>query len=146
MAGLKKKRRIQLIVAGFVLMAGAVALIGYAMQESIQFFRSPSQIAEAPPSPNETFRIGGLVEEGTLVKSGETVRFSVTDGGAAVPVAFTGILPDLFAEGQGMIATGKLVAGTFQATEILAKHDEDYLPKEVADALKEQGVYQPASQ
>ncbi|MCP5088503.1 MAG: cytochrome c maturation protein CcmE [Rhodobacteraceae bacterium] len=146
MAGLKKKRRIQLIVVGFVLLALAAVLIGYAAKDGIEFFRSPSQVAETPPSPNETFRIGGLVAEGSLVKSGETARFTVTDGGASVPVSFTGILPDLFGEGQGMIATGKLVDGTFQATEILAKHDEDYLPKEVADALKEQGVYQPTSE
>ena len=76
------------------------------------------------------------------MSNGKTVTFSVTDGGATVPVAYTGILPDLFGEGQGMVATGSLVTGTFQATEILAKHDESYMPKEVIDALKEQGVYQ----
>ncbi len=144
MAGLKKKRRIQLIVAGFVFLAAAATLIGYAAKDGIEFFRSPTQVAEGPPLPSETFRIGGLVQDGSLVKSGKTVNFVVTDGGASVPVTFTGILPDLFNEGQGMIATGKLVDGTFQATEILAKHDEDYLPKEVAEALKEQGVFQPS--
>lgn len=120
----------------------ATGLIGYAMRDGINFFRSPSQVAEAPPPATETFRLGGLVEDGSLVRGqGETVTFRVTDGGAAIPVAFTGVLPDLFGEGQGMIGTGKLVNGTFVATEILAKHDETYMPKEVVDALKEQGVY-----
>ncbi len=144
--GLKKKRRIQLIFAAFVFLGLATVLVGYAMRDGISYFRSPSQVAEAPPGPNEVFRIGGLVEEGSLIRGqGKTVNFAVTDGGAVVKVAFTGILPDLFDEGQGMIATGKLVEGTFQATEILAKHDEDYMPKEVADALKEQGVFVPAN-
>ncbi len=142
MKGLKKKRRIQLIVVAFVALAGATGLIGYAMQDGINFFRSPSQIAEKPPAPSEVFRIGGLVEEGTLVRGqGETVTFSVTDGGASVPVRFTGVLPDLFGEGQGMVGTGRLIDGTFVASEILAKHDENYMPKEVVDALKEQGMY-----
>ena len=143
MIGLKKKRRIQIIVLAFVALAGSTALIGYAMQDGINFFRSPSQIAADPPTPSEVFRIGGLVAEGSVQRgNGETVTFAVTDGGATVPVAYTGILPDLFGEGQGMVATGSLVTGTFQATEILAKHDESYMPREVIDALKEQGVYQ----
>ena len=142
MIGLKKKRRIQIIVLAFVALAGSTALIGYAMQDGINFFRSPSQIAADPPTPSEVFRIGGLVEAGSVQRgNGETVTFAVTDGGATVPVAYTGILPDLFGEGQGMVATGSLITGTFQATEILAKHDESYMPKEVIDALKEQGVY-----
>jgi cytochrome c-type biogenesis protein CcmE len=144
MIGLKKKRRIQIIALAFVALAGSTALIGYAMQDGINFFRSPSQIAADPPTPSEVFRIGGLVEAGSVKRgNGETVTFAVTDGGATVPVAYTGILPDLFGEGQGMVATGSLVTGTFQATEILAKHDESYMPKEVIDALKEQGVYKP---
>jgi len=144
--GLKKKRRIQLIVIGFVLMGVATALIGYGFKDGIEFFRSPSQVAQKAPPPNETFRIGGLVEEGSLVKDGHTARFIVTDGGASVPVVFTGILPDLFTEGTGMIGTGKLVNGVFEAREILAKHDENYMPKEVVDALKEQGIYQPSAE
>ena len=146
MAGLKKKRRIKLVIVGFVLIVVASVLVGFGFREGVAFFRSPSQVAEAAPGPSEVFRIGGLVEEGTLVRQGETVTFAVTDGGASVPVVFTGILPDLFSEGTGMIATGTLVNGTFQATEILAKHDENYMPKEVMDALKEQGVYQPNSE
>lgn len=143
MKSLKKKRRIQVIVLAFVALAVSTALIGYAMRDGINFFRSPSQVAEAPPTENEVFRIGGLVEEGTLVRGqGETVTFAVTDGGASIPVAYTGVLPDLFGEGEGMVGTGRYVNGVFQATEILARHDETYMPAEVIDALKEQGVYQ----
>ena len=143
MKGLKKKRRIQVILVAFAALALATTLIGYAMQDGINFFRSPSQVMAEPPRPTEVFRIGGLVEEGSLIRGqGAVIRFSVTDGGATVPVTFTGVLPDLFEEGQGMIGTGSYVDGTFQAAEILAKHDETYMPKEVVDALKEQGVYQ----
>ncbi|MFD1341369.1 cytochrome c maturation protein CcmE [Litorisediminicola beolgyonensis] len=143
MKSLKKKRRVQVIALAAVALIGATALIGYAMRDGINFFRSPSQVAETPPPPSEVFRIGGLVEEGSLTRGqGEAIRFRVTDGGATVPVVYTGVLPDLFGEGQGMVGTGRLVDGTFEASEILAKHDETYMPKEVIDALKEQGVYQ----
>lgn len=143
MRGLKKKRRIQIIIVAFVALAVSTALIGYGLRDGINFFRSPSEVAAEPPAPNEVFRLGGLVEEGTLLRGqGETVTFTVTDGGASIPVSYTGVLPDLFDENQGMIGTGTLVNGTFVATEILAKHDEDYMPKEVMDALKEQGVYE----
>lgn len=143
MKNLKKQRRIQVILLTFAALIISVALIGYAMQDGINFFRSPSQVAEAPPEPNELFRIGGLVVEDSLVRGqGKTVRFSVTDGGATIPVTFTGVLPDLFKENEGMIGTGHYVNGVFEATDILAKHDETYMPKEVVDALKEQGVYQ----
>ena len=142
MKSLKKQRRIQVIAVAVVALIASTALIGYAMRDGINFFRAPSQVIAEPPGPNEVFRIGGLVEEGTLVRGeSETVRFSVTDGGASVPVTFTGVLPDLFEENQGMVGTGSYVNGVFQATEILAKHDETYMPKEVVDALKEQGVY-----
>ena len=143
MKGLKKKRRIQVIAVATVALAISTALIGYAMRDGINFFRSPSQIAEAPPAPDEVFRIGGLVEDGSLLRgNGETIRFRVTDGAASVDVAYSGVLPDLFGEGEGMVGTGRYVEGTFVATEILAKHDETYMPTEVVDALKEQGVYQ----
>lgn len=143
MKSLKKQRRIQIIVLAVVALALSTALIGYAMRDGINFFRAPSQIIAEPPEPTEVFRIGGLVEEGTLIRGqGETVQFSVTDGGESVPVVFTGVLPDLFEENQGMVGTGSYVNGVFEATEILAKHDETYMPKEVVDALKEQGVYQ----
>ena len=145
MKGLKKQRRIQIIIAAMVALVVSTGLIGYAMRDGINFFRSPSQVVEEPPAPNEVFRIGGLVEEGTLVRGqGDTVTFSVTDGGASVPVSFAGVLPDLFAENQGMVGQGRYIDGVFQASEILAKHDETYMPKEVVDALKEQGVFQHA--
>ncbi len=143
MAGLKKKRRIHLIVIGMVLLTASSALIGFALKDGIEFFRSPTQIAENRPGPNERFRVGGLVEVDSVVRGeGEEITFIVTDGNEMVNVSYTGILPDLFGEGQGVVATGKLVADTFVATEILAKHDENYMPKEVIDALKEQGVYE----
>ena len=142
MRGLKKKRRIQVILVAVVALALSTAMIGYAMRDGINFFRSPSQVVEAPPGPSEVFRIGGLVEKGSLIRGeGTTVSFRVTDGGASVPVTFTGVLPDLFGEDEGMVGMGRLVGGVFEATEILAKHDETYMPKEVVDALKEQGVY-----
>ena len=146
LTSLKKKRRIQIVALAAVALVISTALIGYAMRDGINFFRSPSQVAEEPPAPNEVFRIGGLVEEGSLVRGqGETISFRVTDGGASVPVTYTGVLPDLFEENQGMVGTGRYVNGTFEASEILAKHDETYMPKEVVDALKEQGVYQESA-
>lgn len=148
MKGLKKQRRIQIILLAFLAVTVATALVGYAMRDGINFFRSPSQVLEQPPGPGEVFRIGGLVEEGSLVRGqSETVTFRVTDTNASVPVTFTGILPDLFEEGQGMVGTGSMQGDTFVATEILAKHDESYMPKEVIDSLKEQGVYvEPAKE
>ncbi|MDW3184414.1 MULTISPECIES: cytochrome c maturation protein CcmE [unclassified Roseobacter] len=143
MKSLKKQRRIQVIAVAVVALTLSTALIGYAMRDGINFFRAPSQIVAEPPGPSEVFRIGGLVEEGSIVRGqGETIRFSVTDGGAVVPVTYTGVLPDLFEENQGMVGTGRYIDGVFEAHEILAKHDETYMPAEVVDALKEQGVYQ----
>ncbi|KIN61339.1 Cytochrome c-type biogenesis protein CcmE [Sulfitobacter noctilucae] len=142
MKSLKKQRRIQVIAVAVIALIGSTALIGYAMRDGINFFRAPSQIMAEPPAANEVFRIGGLVEEGSLVRGeSETVSFSVTDGGASVPVTYTGVLPDLFEENQGMVGTGRYINGVFEATEILAKHDETYMPTEVVDALKAQGVY-----
>lgn len=139
--GLKKRRRIQLIGVGASMLALATALVGYGMRDGIEFFRSPSQLAGDPPREGERFRLGGLVEEGTVVRGdGHEVRFIVTDGGAALAVTFAGILPDLFREGQGVIATGRMEGEVFVASEILARHDESYMPKEVADALREQGL------
>lgn len=141
--GLKKQRRVQIILLAFTAMIGATALIGYGMRDGINFFRSPSQVLSEPPKPGEVFRLGGLVEEGSVQRGqSETIEFRVTDTNVTVPVRFTGVLPDLFGEGQGMVGTGQMEGDTFVATEILARHDETYMPKEVADALKEQGVYQ----
>ena len=144
MRGLKKTRRIQIIAIAIVALAGSTLLFGYAMRDGINFFRSPSQVAEAPPAPSEVFRIGGLVEEGSLVRdAGTQVSFRVTDGGASIPVTYDGILPPLFNEGEGMVGLGRFDGTTFAATEILARHDETYMPREVIDALEEQGVYRP---
>ena len=143
MKSLRKKRRIQILVAAALALVLAGVLIGYGFRDGINLYRSPSQLATEPPRRDEVFRLGGLVEAGSLVRGqGETVTFRVTDGGATVPVRFTGVLPDLFAEGQGMIGTGQMEGDTFVATEILAKHDESYMPREVIDSLKEQGVYE----
>jgi cytochrome c-type biogenesis protein CcmE len=144
MAGLKKQRRIQLIVIGFVCLFAGFGVIYWAAGDALQYFYSPSEIAEKRPADGQIIRIGGLVEVGSMKKSGNQADFVVTDGGATIRVTFVGILPDLFTEGQGMIATGTLEEGTFIAQEILAKHDEEYMPKEVADALKKQGIFKPA--
>ncbi|MDB4197835.1 cytochrome c maturation protein CcmE [Ascidiaceihabitans sp.] len=142
MKSLKKQRRIQVIAIMAVALVLSTVLIGYALRDGINFFRSPSQVVEDPPSSSEVFRIGGLVEVGSLVRGqGETIQFVVTDGGASVPAIYSGVLPDLFEENQGMVGTGRLINGVFEATEILAKHDENYMPTEVIDALKAQGVY-----
>ncbi len=143
MRGLKKQRRIQIVMLAIVALAFSAGLIGYAMRDGINFFRAPSDVADAPPPPTEVFRIGGLVAEGTLLRGqGETITFEVTDGGASIPVSYTGVLPDLFGEGEGMVGTGSYVDGVFLATEILARHDETYMPAEVIEALQAQGVYQ----
>ena len=142
MKSLKKQRRIQVIAVMAVALTLSTVLIGYALRDGINFFRSPSQVAEAPPGPTEVFRIGGLVEVGTLKRGqGETIEFTVTDGGASIPATYAGVLPDLFEEGQGMVGTGRYINGVFEASEIFAKHDENYMPSEVIDALKAQGVY-----
>lgn len=139
---LKKRRRIQVLWMAGVSLSLVLALLWFLPDDSFQFFRSPSEVAEAPPPPNERFRIGGLVSENSIIRGqGEQVSFSVTDGGATIPVVYTGILPDLFEEGQGMVAQGNYINGRFEAVEILAKHDETYMPSEVIDALKAQGVY-----
>src|SRR6056297_1005128 len=143
MKSLKKKRRIQVIGVAVLALILSTAMIGYAMRDGINYFRSPSQVMAEPPQSSEVFRIGGLVEDGSLRRGeGTQVRFRVTDGGASVPVEYTGVLPDLFEEGQGMVGLGSFDGQTFRATEILAKHDEEYMLKEVVDALKEQGIYE----
>lgn len=143
MKSLKKRRRVQILIAASLALVLAAVLIGYGFRDGINLYRSPSQMAEEPPAAGEVFRLGGLVEVGTLMRgASETVSFNVTDGGASIPVRFTGVLPDLFAEGQGMIGTGRMEGGIFVASKILAKHDENYMPREVIDSLKEQGVYE----
>ena len=141
MAGLRKKRRMQMVGVAALFIALAAGLVIYAGRDAFEFFRSPSDIASDPPRPGERFRLGGLVKEGSWQR-GETHQFVITDLNADFPVAFKGIMPDLFEEGQGTIVTGVIEDGVFRASEVLAKHDETYMPREVIDSLKEQGVYQ----
>ncbi len=145
MKSLKKKRRIQILIAAGVALVLAVALIGYGFRDGINLYRSPSQLAEATPDPDEYFQLGGLVKEGSITATdGVAFDFVITDGVAEVPVSYVGRdpAPDLFTEGQGTIAKGYFREGRFQADDLLAKHDETYMPKEVMDTLKETGVYQ----
>jgi cytochrome c-type biogenesis protein CcmE len=143
MKSLKKKRRIQVIIASACLLAFSTGLIGFALRDGINLFRAPSQVVADPPLATEVFRLGGLVKDSSLVRgTGLEVNFKVTDGTADIAVRYSGVLPDLFTENQGMIATGRYRDGVFEASEILAKHDEDYMPKEIIEALREQGVYQ----
>ncbi|MCA2010560.1 cytochrome c maturation protein CcmE [Pararhodobacter sp. CCB-MM2] len=140
MKSLKKTRRVQIIAVAAVALALSTGLIGYAMRDGINFFRSPSQVMAEPPTASEVFRLGGMVEVGSLNRGqGEAITFRVTDFCNAVPVSYTGILPDLFGENEGTVATGRLIDGVFVASEILAKHDETYMPREVADAVGAEG-------
>jgi cytochrome c-type biogenesis protein CcmE len=137
----RKRRRLVLIGSGLVVLAVAVALMLNAFRDSIVFFNSPNDIAEKQIAPGTRIRLGGLVKAGSLVRGDNLkIRFEVTDGKSELPVAYQGVLPDLFREGQGVVAEGALDgAGVFDADTILAKHDETYMPKEVADALKRSG-------
>ena len=142
MKSLKKQRRIQIVALAIFALVLGTYFVGKGFKEGINFFRSPTQVLLDPPPNDEIFRIGGLVENNSIVRgAGLEIKFVVTDGNASIPVEFNKILPDLFDEGQGMIALGKYVDGRFLASEILAKHDENYMPKEVLDTLKEQGLY-----
>src|SRR4029450_13655017 len=137
----RRQRRFSLIGAALGVLALAVALVLSAVKDSIVFFNSPTELVEKHVKPGPRMRIGGLVKEGSVSRGeGLAVRFEVTDGKRTVPVAYQGLLPDLFREGQGVVAEGTLdSAGTFRADSVLAKHDETYMPKDVADALKKQG-------
>src|SRR5262245_54746992 len=129
----RKQRRLALIGTGLAVIVVAVALVLGALRDSIVFFNSPTDIVERQIAPGTRIRLGGLVKPGTLVRGEElAVRFEVTDGNRAISVAYQGILPDLFREGQGVVAEGALdSAGVFKADSVLAKHDENYMPKEV---------------
>lgn len=137
----RKQRRLVLIGSSLGVLALAALLVLNALKDSIVFFNSPTDVAEKNIAPGTRIRLGGLVAPGTLSRGEElNVRFEITDGKNAIKVAYKGILPDLFREGQGVIAEGLLEsAGSFKAETVLAKHDETYMPKEVADALKKQG-------
>ncbi len=145
----RKRKRLYVLLLCALGLGGATALTLTAFQDNLVFFRSPSDITREAPPPERAFRLGGLVEQGSLqrtsVEGRPLVRFTVTDGAAKVPVAFGGVLPDLFREGQGVVTLGKLGRdGVFQASEVLARHDETYMPPEVADALKRSGHWNPA--
>ncbi|MEQ1661069.1 MAG: cytochrome c maturation protein CcmE [Thiobacillus sp.] len=132
-----RHKRIALIAAGLAAVGLAAALVLNALRSNVAFFYTPSQIAAREAPTHRSLRVGGLVEAGSVQREGVTVRFTVTDTAHSIPVMYTGILPDLFKEGKGVVAQGKLdTGGVFQASEVLAKHDENYMPPEAADALK----------
>jgi cytochrome c-type biogenesis protein CcmE len=137
----RKQRRLTMIGGSLVVLGIAAALVLSALRDSIVFFSTPMMVSEKHIQPGQRFRLGGLVQTGSLVRGDNlAVTFQVSDGNATLPVTYKGILPDLFREGQGVVAEGALDrSGVFQADTVLAKHDETYMPKEVADALKKQG-------
>ena len=139
----RRKQRLTLIGLMLAGVGAAVGLTAFALQQDIELFRTPAEIAAGDFPPDVTLRIGGLVQAGSVTRTtGQLkVRFAVTDHAAVVPVVYEGILPDLFREGQGVVAKGRLsAAGVFQASEVLAKHDENYMPPEVAEAMQRQGM------
>ena len=144
----RKQRRLTMIGGSLAVLAVAAALVLNAMRDSIVFFSTPSMAAEKQIPAGKRFRLGGLVQPGSLVRGDNlAVNFSVADGANKLPVAYKGILPDLFREGQGVVAEGAIDAsGVFRADTVLAKHDETYMPKEVADSLKAKGVWQEETQ
>lgn len=144
----RKNRRAAFIVLGLAILAGAVGLVLNAMRDNIVFFYSPSEVAEKAMGPGTRIRLGGMVEEGTLKHIGPTtVSFNVTDYARTVTVSYTGILPDLFREGQGVVAEGMMTPdGAFVADTVLAKHDEKYMPPEVAQSLKKAGRWQEGAE
>lgn len=138
----RKHKRLTFVLIALLLLGSAAALVLSAFEENIVFFMSPSDVVAGKVTPDRSFRLGGLVEEGSVDRSaGKTVTFRITDLANTVAVSYTGILPDLFREGQGVVSEGNLVGGTFMADEVLAKHDETYMPPEVADALKKSGQW-----
>jgi cytochrome c-type biogenesis protein CcmE len=139
----RKQTRLTIILASLVVLSLAAGLVLYAIRDTIVFFYTPSEIAEKAVTPGTRLRLGGLVEKGSLTKiSGATTGFTVTDTIGSIKVTYTGLLPDLFRDGQGVVAEGAVGAdGVFVADTVLAKHDENYMPKDVADKLKAKGVW-----
>lgn len=140
----RKQKRLSIVLGGMGFIALAVLLVMFALSSDITFFRSPSDLVAERPGPSTRIRLGGLVEDGSVVRGqGTAVKFAVTDRRNQVKVVYNGILPDLFREGQGVVAEGSFASGgdTFVADTVLAKHDEKYMPKEVADALKAKGEW-----
>ena len=144
----RKRRRLWIVLASGLGLGTAAGLALYAFNDTLVFFMSPSDLATKAPAPGRTVRLGGLVEKGSLTRTTDAGKpaasFRVTDGPRSIQVRYTGILPDLFREGQGVVALGTVAPdGTFRASEVLAKHDETYMPKDVADALKRTGHWNP---
>jgi cytochrome c-type biogenesis protein CcmE len=140
----RKQKRLVVIGGGMTFIIAAVLLVLFAFSQSVAYFYMPGDLAKNPVGPGTLIRLGGLVGEGTVVRGeGTTVQFAVTDGTGAIKVRYTGILPDLFREGQGVVTEGRFEPGddVFIADTVLAKHDERYMPKEVADRLKKDGVW-----
>jgi cytochrome c-type biogenesis protein CcmE len=139
----RKQKRLSVILGGLAFLGAATGLTFYALGQKASYFYMPADLATASLQPGQRIRLGGLVEDGTLVRGqGATVTFAVTDKQKSVKVTYTGVLPDLFREGQGVITEGSFGAnGLFDADSVLAKHDERYMPKEVADGLKAKGVW-----
>ena len=136
----RKQRRLYFVLLGMLALAAATALVLTAVGDGMVYFYTPGDLQTKHVGPDCRVRLGGLVETGSVVKDGQHVSFTISDGVATVPVTYTGVLPDLFREGQGVVAEGRLDGqGHFVASEVLAKHDEKYMPKEVADALKKSG-------
>ena len=144
----RKQRRLMLIGAAGAVLCLAAGLVLFALRDTIVFFYGPTEIAEKGVAPGTRMRLGGLVEAGSVARGpGQLVEFSVTDSRTAIKVSYEGLLPDLFREGQGVVTEGVFEgAGQFRADSVLAKHDETYMPREVADALKKQGHWQPGSE
>lgn len=143
----RKQRRLVLIGAAGAVLFMAAGLVLLAMRDTIVFFYGPTEIAQKNIAPGTRMRLGGLVEKGSVERGpGQRVAFSVTDGNTAMKVAYEGLLPDLFREGQGVVTEGVFEGvGRFRADSVLAKHDETYMPREVADTLKKQGHWQPGA-
>jgi len=144
----KKKRRLAFAAALLLAGAGVAGVIVYGLGQNTMYFRSPSDVAAKMVGEGVAFRLGGLVEKGSVQHGeGAEVRFRLTDGKSTIPADFNGVLPALFREGQGVVATGRMDArGIFMANEVLAKHDEKYMPPEVVDALKRSGRWQEGAQ
>ncbi|RVU36510.1 cytochrome c maturation protein CcmE [Hwanghaeella grinnelliae] len=146
-AATRKQRRMMIVGAGFASFALVVGLTLFALEDGINVFYGPTEVVEKVVEPGQKFRLGGLVEEGSVTKSGATTTFRVTDMKSSVQVAYTGILPDLFREGQGVVTQGMLDdAGLFTADEVLAKHDENYLPAEAVEAMKRAGTWKDTAE
>jgi cytochrome c-type biogenesis protein CcmE len=140
----RKQKRLALIAGLAVVVALATTLVLVALRDQIVFFYSPSDVLAREVAPGHPIRLGGMVKDGTWTRSGQDNTFTVTDGGHDIVAHYSGILPDLFREGQGVVAEGSMTPdGGFTATNVLAKHDENYIPKEVVEALKAQGEWRP---